>query len=70
MAEDKGYRAIVKQPTPDGTGFVDVAIERDGKRIACEISLTSTDDQELKASRNALLPVTIRLLSVRLRKRI
>ncbi|GAI23102.1 unnamed protein product, partial [marine sediment metagenome] len=34
-------------PTPDGVGRVDVGLERDGKRIACEVSLTSTDKQEL-----------------------
>lgn len=47
MAEEKGFRAVVEQPTADGAGSVDVGIEKDGKRIACEISLTSTDEQEL-----------------------
>lgn len=46
-AEEKGYRAIIEEPTPDGLGKVDVGFERNGKRIACEISLTSTDEQEL-----------------------
>ena len=48
MAEDKGYKAVIEQATPDGQGKVDVSLERDGKKIACEISITSTDDQELK----------------------
>jgi hypothetical protein len=48
MAEEKGYKAVIEQATPDGQGKVDVSLERDGKKIACEISITSTDDQELK----------------------
>lgn len=48
MAEERGYKAVIEQPTPDGQGKVDVSLERNGKRIACEISITSTDDQELK----------------------
>jgi hypothetical protein len=48
MAEEKDYRAIIEQPTPDGQGRVDVSFERNGKRIACEIALTTTDEQELK----------------------
>ncbi len=55
MAEEKGYRATVEQKTPDGTGRVDVSLERDGKRIACEISLTSTDKQELSNIKKCLL---------------
>jgi len=47
MAEEKGFRATVEQPTPDGQGKVDVSLERDGKKIACEISITSTPDYEL-----------------------
>ncbi|MFH2069130.1 MAG: type IV secretion system DNA-binding domain-containing protein [Candidatus Omnitrophota bacterium] len=48
MGEEKGYKAVVEQPTPDGQGRVDVSLERNGKKIACEISLTSTEEQELK----------------------
>jgi len=47
MAEDKGFRAIIEQPTPDGLGRVDVSLEMDGRKIACEISVTTTDEQEL-----------------------
>lgn len=47
MAEEKGYRAIIEQTTPDGLGRVDVSLETDGKKIACEISLTTTDEQEM-----------------------
>jgi hypothetical protein len=48
IAEDKGYKATIEQPTPDGAGRIDVALERNGKRIACEISVTSTPEQEVK----------------------
>jgi hypothetical protein len=48
IAEDKGYKATIEQPTADGAGRIDVALERNGKKIACEISVTSTPEQELK----------------------
>jgi hypothetical protein len=47
MAEKKGFRAVIEQPTPDGRGKVDVSLEHDGRKIACEISITTTDEQEL-----------------------
>jgi hypothetical protein len=46
MAEEKGYRAVIEQPTSDG-GRVDVGLEQDGRKIACEISVASTEEQEL-----------------------
>jgi len=46
MAEERGYRAVIEEPTPDG-GRVDVGLEGDGKRIACEISITSQSEQEI-----------------------
>jgi hypothetical protein len=45
--EAKGYRVVIEEPTPDGRGSVDVALERAGFRLACEISVTSTVDQEV-----------------------
>ena len=48
MAEDKGYKATIEQPTPHSSGRIDIALERNGKRIACETSVTSTPEQELK----------------------
>jgi DNA helicase HerA-like ATPase len=48
MAEEKGFRATIEQPTPDGAGRVDISLERNGKMIACEVSMTSTEEQELK----------------------
>jgi len=48
IAEDKGYKATIELPVFDGSGRVDVSLERNGKRIACEISMSSTEEQELK----------------------
>jgi len=47
MAEEKGYRAEIEKPTPDDSGRVDVSLEKNGRKIACEISVTSTSEQEL-----------------------
>lgn len=48
MVEEKGFLAIVEQGTTDGKGYVDLSAEKDGMRIAFEISLTTTDDHEVK----------------------
>ena len=44
LAEEKGYKATIEEPIPDGR--VDVGLERSGKRIACEISVTNTPEHE------------------------
>jgi len=41
------YQAVIEKSTPDGAGQVDASLERDEYRFACEISVTSTDQQEL-----------------------
>ncbi|PQJ11953.1 hypothetical protein CJD36_009175 [Flavipsychrobacter stenotrophus] len=43
MAEARGYKAALEELTPDGAGRVDVSLERNGKKIACEISVTTSD---------------------------
>ncbi len=45
--ETKGYRATVEKPILDGLGSVDVALEKEGSSVACEISVTSTVEQEV-----------------------
>jgi hypothetical protein len=45
--EDKGYRATIEKPILGGVGSVDVALERDGVRVACEISITTSVEHEL-----------------------
>ena len=47
MAEENGYRAIIERPTPDRQGQVDVSLERDDRKIACEVSVTTDGRQEL-----------------------
>ncbi len=45
MAESRGFRASIEEPTTDG--FVDVSLERGDKRYACEISVTTEKTWEL-----------------------
>lgn len=47
MAESRGYIAKVEELTPDWRGRVDVALEKDGKKIACEVSVTTDEIWEL-----------------------
>jgi len=47
MAQSRGYKASIEQPTPDGKGRVDVSLERSGVRIACEVSVTTGDIWEV-----------------------
>lgn len=47
MAESKGYRATIEMATPDGKGSVDVSIEGNSIRIACEVSVTTDSTWEL-----------------------
>jgi len=44
-AQEYGYWAIIEEQVPGGS--VDVGLERDGKRIACEICVTCPDTHEL-----------------------
>jgi len=45
--EANGWRATVEKSILDGLGSVDVALERDGQSIACEICVTSTAAYEV-----------------------
>ncbi|MCI0549754.1 MAG: type IV secretory system conjugative DNA transfer family protein, partial [Anaerolineae bacterium] len=46
-AEKRSFRATIEHGILDGTGRVDVALNRDDLSIACEISITTTEKQEL-----------------------
>jgi hypothetical protein len=48
LAEDRGYRAVVEQPILEGAGKVDVSLEKGKRKIACEISVTTSDEHELE----------------------
>lgn len=45
-AEDRGYRTTIEKPILDGLGSVDVVLEKQGHAIACEISVTTSVEQE------------------------
>lgn len=47
MAEERGFRASIEESILNGAGSVDVSLVRGDKRIAIEISVTTTRDQEL-----------------------
>jgi hypothetical protein len=47
LAEQYGYKANLEVTTPDGKGKVDVLLEREGKQIAVEISVSTPADWEL-----------------------
>ncbi len=47
MAEARGYKALIEETTPDGQGRVDVSLEKNGKRIACEIGVTTSKEWEV-----------------------
>jgi hypothetical protein len=48
LAEERGFRATVEESILNGEGQVDVALQRAKRRIACEISVTTTRDHELQ----------------------
>ena len=52
--EANGWRATVEQAILDGLGSVDVALERDGCRVACEVSVASTAAYEIGNIRKCL----------------
>jgi hypothetical protein len=47
LAEERGFRATIEETILDGAGRVDVSLVRDGTRIACQVSVTTTKDWEL-----------------------
>ena len=47
MAEARGYTARLEEPIVGGQDRVDVHIEREGRRIACEICCTTNANWEI-----------------------
>lgn len=47
MAESRGYVSVIEKPLSTVKGSVDVALEREGKRIAVEICVTTTKAWEI-----------------------
>lgn len=54
LGETNGFRVTVNQQVPGGHTSVDVVLERDGWRLACEISVTSNLEQEIGSIRKCL----------------
>lgn len=54
LGEQAGYLAVIEQPTADGQGRVDVGLEQNGRRIACEIGVTTPPEHELANIRKCL----------------
>jgi len=54
IAEEKGFRAEIEKPILGGKGRVDLELEIDGRKIACEISVTSSPLQELENVKKCL----------------
>ena len=48
MAEQRGFKAVIEEATTDKQGRIDVGLERNDERIACEITVTTKDDHEIK----------------------
>ena len=46
FAEAGGYLATIEKPILGGTGSVDVSLEKDGRKIACEVSVTTGEEHE------------------------
>jgi hypothetical protein len=47
-AEGLGFRSVIEKPVLDGQGSVDLWLERAGETIACEISISTTIDHEVR----------------------
>lgn len=47
LAEARGFRAIVEKPVLNGSGSVDVSLEKGDLKIACEICITTTAEHEM-----------------------
>ena len=50
----KGYKATIEAPTPDGNGRIDVLLEKDNEKIACEVSVTTDEAHEIENIKKCL----------------
>ncbi len=53
-ASSKDWKATIEKPVLDGLGSVDVALEREGQSVACEISVSTGIDHEIGNIRKCL----------------
>jgi hypothetical protein len=54
LGESRGYRVSVEKQILGGAGIIDVALENEGERIACEISVTTTVEHEIQNMQKCL----------------
>jgi hypothetical protein len=47
-AEELGFKSTIEQQVLDGQGSADLLLERNGQTIACEISISTTIDHEVR----------------------
>lgn len=47
MGQDRGYKSTIEETISDGAGRIDVSLEKNGNKIACEIGMTTTKDWEV-----------------------
>lgn len=48
LGEERGFRALIEEEILEGGGRVDVALMQPNFRIACEVTVTTGSDQELR----------------------
>jgi hypothetical protein len=53
-AQQSDWHATIEQPVSDAAGRVDVSLQRDGVRVACEISVTTSVDHEMANAEKCL----------------
>lgn len=69
-AAANGWRAVVEKPILDGLGSIDVALEKNGCSIACEVSVTSTTAYEIGNIRKCLAAGISEVVSVAADRRV
>ena len=47
IAETKNFKATIEEPTPDGTGRIDVVLQKGDIKIAIEVSITTPEEWEI-----------------------
>jgi len=53
FSEEKGYKATIEKELSSGTR-VDVALQKNKKKIACQVAITTTESHEIKNIQNCL----------------
>lgn len=54
IGEDQGFVAVIEKAVFGGIGKVDVALENEGYKLACEIAVTNTTEYEVQNIRKCL----------------